>query len=89
MDNHPYEIGAQYLVRTVTHIQTGRLVAVYAQELVLEDAAWIADTGMFAENLVSCEFQEVEPFPAGERVIVGRGGIIDVVKIAKQPLVRK
>jgi len=35
----PWEIGKNYLIRTVTMIDTGRLVAVSAQELVLEDAA--------------------------------------------------
>ena len=42
---HPFEIGVLYMIRTVTMIQTGRLVSVCPQELVLEDAAWIADTG--------------------------------------------
>jgi hypothetical protein len=82
-DNHyPWEIGAIYLIRTVTMIDTGRLVAVTDQELVLEDAAWIADTGRFSDSLKKCEFSEVEPFPNG-RVIVGRGALIDAVKIDK------
>ena len=79
-DGHPYEIGKIYLIRTVTMIDTGRLVAVTPQELVLEDAAWIADTGRFAQALEKAEFSEVEPFPNG-RVIVGRGSIIDAVEI--------
>ena len=49
--NHPYEIGANYLIRTVTMIDTGRLVAVTDQELVIEEAAWIADTGRFTQAL--------------------------------------
>ena len=82
--HHPFEIGANYLIRTVTMIQTGRLVAVGDKELVLESAAWIADTGRFMDNLVSCEFNEVEPFPEG-RVIIGRGSIIDAVQIPQLP----
>lgn len=78
--NHPYKIGASYLIRTVTMIQTGRLVEVTNQELVLEDAAWIADTSRFSQSIVSGEFDEVEPFPEG-RVIVGRGAIIDATEI--------
>lgn len=78
----PWEIGAIYLIRTVTMIDTGRLVAITPQELVLEDAAWIADTGRFGDALKSLSFNEVEPFPDG-RVIVGRGGIIDAIKISK------
>lgn len=78
---HPYKIGAVYLIRTVTMIDVGRLVEVTAQELVLEDAAWIADTGRFADALRACEFGEVEPFLDG-RVIVGRGALIDATEIA-------
>lgn len=65
-------------------IDTGRLVALTAQELVLEDAAWIADTGRFSDALEKCEFGEVEPFPDG-RVILGRGAVIDAVKIKLAP----
>lgn len=79
-DVRAWEIGKIYLIRTVTMIDTGRLVAVTPHELVLEDAAWIADTGRFADALQSASFNEVEPFPAG-RVIVGRGAIIDAVQI--------
>ena len=79
-DASPWEVGAIYLIRTVTMIDTGRLVAVTPQELVLEDAAWIADTGRFSDALKSLSFNEVEPFPDG-KVIVGRGGIIDAIKI--------
>lgn len=78
----PWEIGSIYLIRTVTMIDTGRLVAVTPQELVLEEAAWIADTGRFSDSLKSLSFNEVEPFPDG-RVIVGRGSVIDAIKITK------
>jgi hypothetical protein len=86
--SEPWEIGACYLIRTVTMIDTGRLVAVTPQELVLEDAAWIADTGRFADALKSVQFNEVEPFPSG-RVIVGRGSIIDAAKIDSTPRSQK
>lgn len=75
---HPYQLGKNYFIRTVTHYYTGRLVRVTAQELVLEDAAWIADTGRFAKALEDGELSEVEPFPVGE-VIVGRGAVVDAV----------
>ena len=84
----PWEIGKIYLIRTVTMIDTGLLVAVTEHELVLEDAAWIADTGRFADAVEKAEFGEVEPFPAG-RVIVGRGALIDAVKIKKSPRSQK
>ena len=83
-----WKIGETYLIRTVTMIDTGKLVAITNQELVLEDAAWIADTGRFSDALKKAEFNEVEPFPDGE-IIVGRGSIIDAVKIKKSPRDRK
>ncbi len=70
-----WEIGKNYLIRTVTHIQTGRVVSVDQNEIVLEDAAWIADTGRFTGALESVEFSEVEMFPQG-RVLVGRGALV-------------
>jgi hypothetical protein len=79
-DDSPFEIGAVYLIRTVTMIDTGRVVRVTPTEIVLEEAAWIADTGRFSDALKKLSFNEVEPFPDGE-VIVGRGAIIDACKI--------
>lgn len=77
--SHPYEVGRNYFIRTVTMIQVGKLVDVTPQELVLEEAAWIADTGRFNEALKSGTFSEVEPFPDG-KVIIGRGAIIDACR---------
>lgn len=87
-DASAWEVGKIYLIRTVTMIDTGKLVAVTPQELVLEDAAWIADTGRFAQAVEAAEFGEVEPFPPG-RVIIGRGSIIDAVVIKKSPRSQK
>jgi hypothetical protein len=83
-----WEVGRNYLIRTVTMIDTGRLVAVTEHELVLENAAWIADTGRFFDSLQACTFAEVEPFPTGQ-VIVGRGSIVDAVQIATLPTSQK
>lgn len=80
----PWKIGENYFIRTVTHHLTGRLVAVHPIELVLEDAAWIADDGRFADALAKNAFAEVEPFPDGE-VIVGRTSVIDATQISKLP----
>ena len=78
---HPYQIGKNYFIRCVTFFYTGRLVRVTAQELVLEDAAWIADTGRFAQAMETGNFSEVEPYPAGE-LIIGRGAIVDAWQAA-------
>lgn len=74
------EPGKDYFIRTVTHYFTGRLIWVGAQEIVLEDCAWIADTGRFNEFLVGKTVNEVEPFPVGSRVIIGRNSIIDMTE---------
>jgi hypothetical protein len=84
----PWEIGKNYLIRTVTMIDTGKLVAVGPTELVLESAAWVADTGRFTGALQSCNFSEVEPFPEG-RLILGRGSVIDAIQIPKLPKEQK
>jgi hypothetical protein len=68
-------IGEQYLIRTVTMMQTGRLVYIDNHELVLEDAAWIADSGRFSDALKNGSFNEVEPFDS--EVIIGRAAIVD------------
>jgi hypothetical protein len=86
---HPYQVGKAYFIRTVTHHFTGRLMAVYDQELVLEDAAWIADDGRFQQAVESGSFNEVEPFP-DRPVIINRSSIIDVVEFtAKLPRSQK
>lgn len=77
--NGPWKVGKSYFIRTVTFHVTGKLVKVYPGELVLEDAAWIADSGRFATAMKTGDFAEVEPFSDGP-VIIGRGSIIDAVQ---------
>jgi len=84
----PYEIGKNYFIRTATMNQIGRLVAVTPNELVLEDAAWIADTGRFTQALMTCAFSEVEMFPKGI-TIIGRAMVIDACQIEKLPTAQK
>lgn len=88
--SHPYEIGKNYFIRTVTHHLTGKLVRVTSKELVLQKAAWIADDGRFHDALKTGSLNEVEPFPEDLDVVVGRGALIDAV-IWKHalPLVQK
>lgn len=73
----PYNIGQSYLIRTVTLYYTGRVKRVTPKEIILEDAAWIADTGRFSDALKTGILNEVEPM--GE-VIIGRGSVVDAVK---------
>jgi len=87
-DPGPWRIGKNYQIRTVTMINTGRLVEVYPAELVLEDAAWIPDTGRFSDAVKTGNYSEVEPFPDG-RVIIGRGSVIDANEITTVPRSQK
>lgn len=82
---HPFKIGENYLFRTVTMIVTGRLLEVYPTELVVEKAAWVADTGRYAKALSQCTFSEVEIYPQDRQVIVGRQALIDAVIIDTLP----
>ena len=85
---HPYEIGKNYFIRTVTHHYTGKLVDVFPHELVLSRACWIADDGRFADALKTGNFNEVEPFASD--AIIGRGAIVDAcVLMADLPTSQK
>ena len=74
---HPYKVGSNYLIRTVTNYVVGNLMAVTPQELVLTNAAWVADMGRFHDALSSGQLNEVEPYLDHQEVIVGRGAIVD------------
>lgn len=89
VENCPYKIGSNYFIRTVTYHHCGRLVGVTPTELVLENAAWIADSGRFTQALESGDFSEVEMFPKGELVIIGRGAVVDAVKVESLPTSQK
>lgn len=80
------EIGKPYLFRTVTMIYTGRLNAVSEQEFLVSEAAWIPDTERWMDAVTKSAFKEVEPY-GDKPVVIGRGGMLDVVEIPE--LVRK
>ena len=78
----PWEIGKAYFVLTVTMGIHGVLVNVTDQELVLMDAAWIADTGRFHRWLKGeIKPNEVEPFPRNMEIPVGRGALIVAIPV--------
>jgi len=84
--DHPFEIGKKYLIRTVTMIQTGMVKSIRGKFIVLEQAAWIADTGRFSEALEDQEkMKEVEPFK--NDAIVNMDTIVDATEITV--LIRK
>ncbi len=74
----PFGKGDKVLIRTVTMIQTGKIKGIGPDWIELEQAAWIADTGRFAQTLAEGTVSECEPVPGDGRCVVGRGAVIDI-----------
>ena len=70
------EIGRNYIVRTVTFHYTGKLKAIWDGWLVLSDAAWVADSGRWANALKDGTLNEVEPYVS--EVVINRAAVVDV-----------
>ena len=79
----PFDIGQKLFVRTVTYHVTGEVVAIIGDWLVLDKAAWIADSGRFSEALKTCEFNEVEMY--AHQVYVNAGTITDATVVDVLP----
>ena len=67
--------GQAVLIRTVTHYYTGWISRIDSRWIELDDAAWIADTGRFAD-VFSRGPAEVEPYPG--RCWIAVGAVVDV-----------
>jgi len=78
--DHPFEIGKKYLIRTVTFTLAGRVTEKYQNFLVINNAVWIADTGIFSKAVIDKNtWREVEDFK--EEVFVNKMAIVDATKI--------
>lgn len=75
---HSFEVGKAYLIRTVTMHYTGVVVRVTDSDIVLGDAAWIADTGRYSDSLEHGSLSEVEPYR--DEVCVSRGAVVDFTR---------
>lgn len=77
-DESHWEIGKNYLVKTVLMIYCGKLKAVTDKEIIMSQSAWIADTGRFhnalRDGIEIVSNSEIEPFL--NDVIIGRGALI-------------
>lgn len=71
----PIRVGNTVLIRTVTNYYTGRIAALTDAEILLDDAAWVADTGHFTNALTTGVLSDVEPYVGP--VIVSRGALVD------------
>ena len=77
---NPFKVGEKYFIRTVTHAHSGKVKYSSGQFLVLENAAWIADTGRFYDAIKNTEFDEIEPFT--NDLILNMESIIDATIIS-------
>ena len=89
---HPYDIGENYFIRTVTYAALGKLTYVGDKELKLAAACWVADQGRMTESLKNGieaqENSELEMFD--QDVIIGRGAIVDAtLYMHKLPTLQK
>ena len=86
--NKPKTKTRAVFIRTVTSYYTGEVLEENDLEIVLVKAAWIADTGRFAQAMATGEFSEVEPYPDEFEVGVNRGSVTDIVRNWPHPLPR-
>lgn len=75
---NPIRVGKNAFIQCVTHYYTGHIIEVTETEIVIDQAAWIPDTGRFNEALARGQFGEVEPYPDDVPVAISRGGIVAV-----------
>lgn len=73
---NPVQIGNSVFVRTVTMYYTGRIVSLSDEWIILEDAAWVFDTGRWSVALLAGTLVEVEPYC--DPVAVARAAVVDV-----------
>ena len=83
----PFNVGDSLFIRTVTYHLTGKVIAIKGKFLVMEKAAWIADSGRFYNSLKDENFDEVEPF--SNNVIVNTDCIVDATFIKSLPVEQK
>jgi hypothetical protein len=74
----PLIVGEKVFIRTVTHYYTGKIKAIVGQWLILDEAAWIADTGRFHDFLKDGKCNEYEGFISDVKIPLG--SIIDVTE---------
>jgi len=74
----PFVVGESYFIRTVTYYAVGRVARIVGNFVVLEQAAWVADSGRWHDALKTGKLNEVEPFV--DECIVNVEAIVDATK---------
>jgi hypothetical protein len=69
-------VGQAYIVRTITYHYTGKLKQITDKWLVFSDAAWVADSGRWADALSKGTLNEVEPYCAD--LVINRDAVVDL-----------
>ena len=82
----PFSVGSKVFIRCVTHFLTGRIKEYKGQFILLDDAAWIADTGRYMNAIKEGKLNEVEPYFVP--VAVNMGSIVDMC-LWEHPLPRE
>lgn len=77
-----YEVGQDYVLRTVTMIYLGTVKRETEDAIILEDCAWIPDTSRWSEFLKGEKPNEMEPY--ANDVIVYKGALVDSTKMANK-----
>ena len=54
-------VGQSFFIRTVTYHLTGKVKKIIGNMIILENAAWIADSGRFMNAIKEGKLNEVEP----------------------------
>ncbi len=73
----PFAVGDAIIIRTVTLIDLGRVVAIGSDFITLTDGGWVASTGRFNEMLRTGALDEFERCDL-PWFLVGRGAVCDV-----------
>lgn len=71
----PFRVGEKVFVRTVTYHQVGRVKAVAAGFVELEDASWVAVSSRFGQTIKAGKIDELEHVGAA---YVSLGAVVDV-----------
>ncbi len=77
-DQSFYEIGKQYVLRTVTMIYVGTIKRETSTYFILKDAAWIAETSRWNQFVKGELPREMEPY--ADDVIVYKGAMLDATR---------
>ena len=81
----PVLTGKSYFFRTVTYHTTGKVLRVEKGFVVVNNAAWIADSGRWADSVVKNEYEEVEIYPDNKEVYINIDSIVDYHEVDKLP----